>query len=166
MGDAADPRVALRHAYNGCVDLLKAFRDKHIMIVTRYIITQAKNGPSIIVRPASPVSSHYIPRAEQSQALTQALAHPPCGGRLGGDSLPADPTMYPQTNTGASHVAPKGAGAGCPAAAASTGTSTSPLAKGRLARKIDDNSVVRGTGGTDAIQFLKQVRNETAHTKL
>ncbi|KAJ2065012.1 tryptophan 2,3- dioxygenase [Coemansia sp. S146] len=166
MGDASDPRVALRHAYNGCVGLLKAFRDKHIMIVTRYIIMQAKNGPSITVRPVSPVSNHYIPRAEQSQALTQASAHPPCGGRLGGDSLPADPTMYPQTNTGSSYVVSKGTTGGCPAATATAGTSTYPLEKGRLARKLDDNSVVRGTGGTDAIQFLKQVRNETAHTKL
>ncbi|KAJ2006821.1 tryptophan 2,3- dioxygenase, partial [Coemansia sp. S85] len=150
MGDAADPRVALRLAYNDCVDLLKAFRDKHIMIVTRYIITPAKNGPSLTVRPVSPVSSHYIPRAEQSQVS----AHSPCGGRLGGDSLPADPTMYPQTNTGASHTAPKGT-AGCPVAASAV-ASKSTQGKGRLARKIDDDSVVRGTGGTDAMQFLKQ----------
>ncbi|KAJ2743865.1 tryptophan 2,3- dioxygenase [Coemansia sp. BCRC 34301] len=175
MGDAADPRVALRQAYNDCVGLLKAFRDKHIMIVTRYIIIQAKNGPSMAVRPVTPVSSHYIPRAEHSQALLQASAHPPHGGRLGGDSLPADPTMYPQTNTGPPKAS-KSTGTNnvagtCPMAAAAAGSacaalSTSPLEKGRLARKIDDNSVVRGTGGTDAMQFLKQVRNETAHTKL
>ncbi|KAJ1966170.1 hypothetical protein GGI12_000261 [Dipsacomyces acuminosporus] len=147
--EADQLQIALRLAYNKCVGLMREFRDKHIMIVTRYIIMQAKKGPSLPVRPVTPVSSHIIPAAAQERAL--AASTPAPGGRLGGDSLPADPTMYPQTNTGAMSRA----------AAAAAHPPSGPHGhlppKARLARKIDDDSVVRGTGGTDAIQFLKQV---------
>ncbi|KAJ2000084.1 tryptophan 2,3- dioxygenase, partial [Coemansia thaxteri] len=160
MGDAADPRVVLRQMYNSCVNLLKEFRDKHIMIVSRYIVAQAKKGPSITVHPAPPVSSKYIPLAVRNQELATASAHPPSGGRQGGDSLSADPAMYPQTNTGSPKtqwaLSASKVGNGCPAAALVAGSSStsevalpSPQDKGRLARTIDDDSVVRGTGGTD-----------------
>ncbi|KAI8326163.1 indoleamine 2,3-dioxygenase alpha/beta type [Martensiomyces pterosporus] len=132
-GMDSDPRVALRVAYNRCVDLMKEFRDKHIMIVTRYIIMQAKKGPSLPVRPITPVSSHIIPPAAHDRAVAQSSAAPPPGGRLA------------HANTHAHAHSP---------------------VKTRLARKIDDDSVVRGTGGTDAIQFLKQVRNETSHIRI
>ncbi|KAJ2162534.1 tryptophan 2,3- dioxygenase [Coemansia sp. RSA 552] len=169
MGHADDPRVLLRHAYNACVDLMRAFRDTHMMIVSRYIIAPAKAGPSVPQRIVGP-SSTKIPSSAYAQAIAKANGgQPPPGGRMGGDSLPADPTMYPQTNSTSrqppynasedwkpSSVTPKRA------------KSISPSAgeKGRLARKLDDDSVVRGTGGTDVIQFLKQVRNETARTRI
>lgn len=38
--DSEDPELTL--AYDACLAMLKAFRDKHIQIVTRYIILQAK----------------------------------------------------------------------------------------------------------------------------
>lgn len=38
--DAQDPELTL--SYDACLAMLKAFRDKHIQIVTRYIILQAK----------------------------------------------------------------------------------------------------------------------------
>ncbi|KAJ1724864.1 tryptophan 2,3- dioxygenase [Coemansia erecta] len=152
-GDENDERVVMRQAYNECVGLMKSFRDKHIMIVTRYIIAQAKNSPPSPMSSVAPVSSHIIPRSAHNQALAQSSSSHPPGGRLGGDSLPADPTMYPQTNTThVSHPSPP--------------TAHVNRKNARLARKVDDNSVVRGTGGTDAIQFLKQVRNETANTKI
>ncbi|ORX68363.1 Indoleamine 2,3-dioxygenase [Linderina pennispora] len=95
-----DQRAVLRLAYNRCVDLMRAFRDTHIMIVTRYIIAQAKRGP------AMPTTNHPVP-----------------------------------------------------------GPAKKAVAQG-LARTVDDDGVVRGTGGTDAIQFLKQVRNETASSRI
>ncbi|KAJ2725269.1 tryptophan 2,3- dioxygenase [Coemansia sp. Benny D115] len=162
-----DPRVVMRHAYNECVNLMKVFRDKHIMIVTRYILAQAKNGPSISALPPTPESNHIIPHDVHTRVRAQSTGkESPRGGRLGGDSLPADPTMYPQTNT---HPQKHTQGAQTARKSAFPSSSSSSEAKGfggRLARKVEEGSVVRGTGGTDAIQFLKQVRNETAHTKI
>ncbi|KAJ2766450.1 tryptophan 2,3- dioxygenase [Coemansia nantahalensis] len=140
-----DPRVLLREAYNRCVGLMESFRSKHLMMVTRYIIGPAKNGPSL---------PHRSRPAAKTHAVASTAAGPLSGGRMGGDSLPADPTMYPQTNTAATRQ-PEAARSGSP-----------PPAKGRLARKLDADAVARGTGGTDAVQFLKQVRNETAHSRV
>ncbi|KAJ2712558.1 tryptophan 2,3- dioxygenase, partial [Coemansia spiralis] len=140
-----DPRVLLRQAYNRCVDLMGSFRDKHIMLVTRYIITPAKSGPSLPQRSAP---------AARAPTVTATATHPLPGGRMGGDSLPADPAMYPQTNTAASRP---------PEAARSNSV---PPTKARLARVLDASAVARGTGGTDAVQFLKQVRTETAHSRV
>ncbi|KAJ2373096.1 tryptophan 2,3- dioxygenase [Coemansia sp. RSA 2607] len=151
--DEKDKRVVMRQAYNECVGLMKSFRDKHIMIVTRYIIAQAKSSPPSLVSSVAPVSSHIIPRSVHEQSLTHSSSTHPPGGRLGGDSLPADPTMYPQTNN--SH-----------ASLTSSSSDSVNQKNTRLARKVDEGAVVRGTGGTDAIQFLKQVRNETANTKI
>ncbi|KAJ1945284.1 tryptophan 2,3- dioxygenase [Linderina pennispora] len=81
-----DRRIALRQEYNRCVELMRAFRDKHIMIVSRYVIAPAKAGPSM-----------------QGQA---ASAH---------DS---------------------------------------------------DEASAKGTGGTNAIQFLRQIRTETTNTAI
>ncbi|KAJ1960682.1 tryptophan 2,3- dioxygenase [Dipsacomyces acuminosporus] len=80
-------KVSLRLAYNKCVALLKEFRDKHIMIVTRYIVTPAKKGPSL----------------------------PQYSAKKSGDN---------------------------------------------------DEATAKGTGGTDAIKFLKQLRNETNHSQV
>ncbi|KAJ1644811.1 tryptophan 2,3- dioxygenase [Coemansia asiatica] len=165
VGNEQDPRVVMRQSYNACVDLMKSFRDKHIMIVTRYILAQAKNGPSISAPTVTPVSSHIIPRAAHEQAMAQKPTAFQPGGRLGGDSLPADPTMYPQTNA---HAAKQtiSVSAGQSSSHQPSSPAQSTAKNARLARKVDDESVVRGTGGTDAIQFLKQVRNETAHTRI
>ncbi|KAG0271411.1 hypothetical protein BGZ95_000773, partial [Linnemannia exigua] len=35
----------LARIYDACVHCIKLFRDSHIQIVTRYILTQAKRGP-------------------------------------------------------------------------------------------------------------------------
>lgn len=35
----------LTRIYDACVHCIKLFRDNHIQIVTRYILTQAKRGP-------------------------------------------------------------------------------------------------------------------------
>ncbi|AMD21239.1 HEL041Cp [Eremothecium sinecaudum] len=39
---ASDPKLLL--TYDACVGMLKSFRDKHIQIVTRYVILQARKG--------------------------------------------------------------------------------------------------------------------------
>ncbi|KAJ2345132.1 tryptophan 2,3- dioxygenase, partial [Coemansia sp. RSA 2618] len=95
MGTPGDPRVLLRQAYNGCVELMKSFRDKHIMIVSRYIIAPAKHGPMLPQRVSASSASKIV------QAMTRQVTRMHSGGRMGGDSLPADPTMYPQTNIAA-----------------------------------------------------------------
>ncbi|KAJ2170621.1 hypothetical protein EV180_007495 [Coemansia sp. RSA 518] len=98
------------------------------------------------------------------------------GGRMGGDSLSADPTMYPQTNIAATLKSSEQPVSKCPMQnmlAANTRPKSVTVQVvseaqdvGRLARKLEDGAVARGTGGTDAIQFLKQVRNETAQTRI
>ncbi|KAJ2078102.1 tryptophan 2,3- dioxygenase [Coemansia sp. RSA 988] len=174
LGRTDDPRVLLRRAYNDCVDLMKSFRDKHIMIVSRYIIAPAKSGPSIPQRVAVTVPSQTVPPAPENRAHGNHASRQMLGGRTGGDSLPADSIMYPQTNTSAIRPtevqATKSLSWDLPIMKRSKTTSPEPLAghggRSGLARKLDDNAIARGTGGTDAIQFLKQVRNETAHTKI
>ncbi|RKP09782.1 Indoleamine 2,3-dioxygenase [Thamnocephalis sphaerospora] len=81
-------------AYNRCVDQLKQFRDRHIQMVTLYVVMPARKGPVV-------------------------------GGYRGVDTR----------HTG-------------------------------LARPSDGNNVHRGTGGTDVMPFLKQMRDETRATKL
>ncbi|KAJ2524485.1 tryptophan 2,3- dioxygenase [Coemansia sp. RSA 1937] len=176
MGTASDPRVLLRQAYNGCVDLIKTFRDKHIMIVSRYIIAPAKNGPMSPQRVAVPESSKLMPPVAYMQAMAKQISRLQSGGRMGGDSLSADPTMYPQTNIAASLKSSEQPVSKCPMQnmlAANTRPKSVTVQVvseaqdvGRLARKLEDGAVARGTGGTDAIQFLKQVRNETAQTRI
>ncbi|KAJ1994069.1 tryptophan 2,3- dioxygenase [Coemansia spiralis] len=158
-----DARVLLRKEYNSCLEMMRSFREKHIMMVTRYIIAPARNGSSVFVPAVAPVSSHVIPPEVQTQAFAHSFVHPPPGGRLGGDSLPADPTMYPQTNKGGSgslKTPPDVHSRSVPQ------TPSPSREKARLARTVNDDSVIRGTGGTDAIQFLKQVRNETAQSRV
>ncbi|KAJ1735746.1 tryptophan 2,3- dioxygenase [Coemansia biformis] len=149
-----DPRVLLRQAYNGCVGQMESFRNKHLMLVSRYIIAPAKNGPSLPQRAAAPPPSQLILPTASAQTTARTAPRPLPGGRMGGDSLPADPAMYPQTNTAASWQ---------PETALSR---PPPQVKGRLARRLEADAVARGTGGTDAVEFLKQVRNETAQTKV
>ncbi|KAJ2355999.1 tryptophan 2,3- dioxygenase [Coemansia sp. RSA 2611] len=170
MGAADDPRVRMRQAYNGCVDLMKSFRDKHIMIVSRYIIAPAKSGPMVPQRVAVSCPGKMAPPSAYLQAMAKQMPEPQSGGRLGGDSLPADPVMYPQTNIAASTTSASPVSK-CPAhglISADMRPNSVPAAqsKTRLARRLDEGAVARGTGGTDAIQFLKQVRNETADTRI
>ncbi|KAJ2800529.1 tryptophan 2,3- dioxygenase [Coemansia guatemalensis] len=174
LGRSDDPRVLLRRAYNDCVDLMKSFRDKHIMIVSRYIIAPAKSGPSIPQRVSVAAPSRAVPPAPENRVPVNYASRRMLGGRAGGDSLPADPTMYPQTNTSAIRPTEvqvtKSLNWDLPNMNRSKTTSPEPVAghgsKSGLARQLDGNAIARGTGGTDAMQFLKQVRNETAHTKI
>ncbi|KAI9482135.1 Indoleamine 2,3-dioxygenase [Coemansia mojavensis] len=127
METGDDPRVRLRQAYNMCVDLMKTFRDKHLMIVTRYIISPAKHGPMV------PQRTNLAASKQAEPPKCPAHSHFASNGR--------SKSMSPQAVVQAQD-------------------------KGRLARTLDDHAVARGTGGTDAIQFLKQVRNETVQSRI
>ncbi|KAJ1675561.1 hypothetical protein EV182_001029 [Spiromyces aspiralis] len=93
--------------------------------------------------PASPPLSEFSPRSKN-------LPFTYGKGPQGGYSPSSEAIMYPQTNSpptplsasAAYHQNWQGAGLG-------------------LARQAEGGEVLRGTGGTDAIKFLKQVRDET-----
>lgn len=161
QGELTDLQTQLLQAYNGCLDQLKAFRDKHVQIVSLYIVNQARKGPNI------PHGGFAIDHAKLSMAKAAVTEHKAAKDVAQGESdstSEGDETnnkpniLYPQTALSTSPSLPK----------------SSPLHKLNnllptlgLAKYVDPESkVVRGTGGTNVMPFLKQSRDETADTKI
>ncbi|KAL1915628.1 uncharacterized protein VTP21DRAFT_6387 [Calcarisporiella thermophila] len=137
----------LRAAYNECLQQLRVFRDKHVQMVTLYIVIQSRRGPSI--------SHGGFAIAHGTEAAKQNVAPPlPTSDGLEADeqgkqskSASQHNFLYPQTVL-----------------------STSPPSTQQppsLARRLSASaSIIRGTGGTNVIPFLQQARDETSEAKI
>ncbi|KAI1319825.1 hypothetical protein EDD11_002819 [Mortierella claussenii] len=147
-GQRSDQVEKLITVYDECVHQIKVFRDVHIQMVTLYIVMQANRGPSIshggfalqpLAQKAKP-ETNGVDHTSAAAAATAANGHEvksiTTTGSKKGSSI-----LYPQKVIfGAPH--------------------------GLAKKQEEGNDVVRGTGGTDLIPFLRQSRDETNETKI
>ncbi|CEP11056.1 hypothetical protein [Parasitella parasitica] len=146
-------------AYNECLHQLKLFRDKHVQIVTLYIVNQARKGPNI------PHGGFAIEKQQQQQEQQQE--HLEASGQQQPQKIDkvvsAKPSamhndLYPQTQLETQPGIRKDS---------RTDKVSQMFPQLGLARKLPSNAqVVRGTGGTNVMPFLKQSRDETADMKI
>ncbi|KAJ2962832.1 hypothetical protein NQZ79_g2134 [Umbelopsis isabellina] len=166
LGDLTPLQTQLLEAYNSCLDQLKAFRDKHVQIVSLYIVNQARKGPNIPHGGFAIDGSRTT--ATNQKALgsrTQIIKESAIEQESASDSMSdGDETkskvniLYPQTALSTSPSVPKNS---------SLYKLNNLLPTLGLAKFVDPESkVVRGTGGTNVMPFLKQSRDETADTKI
>ncbi|ORY96908.1 Indoleamine 2,3-dioxygenase [Syncephalastrum racemosum] len=138
--------IAILDTYNDCLGLLKSFRDKHVQIVTLYIVNQARKGPNIAHGGFAIDKSKEKQPASESPVTATETKQPPHN------------VLYPQTALETSPGIRKG----------SVSDKVSHLfPELGLAKHVDPKTgVVRGTGGTNVLPFLKQSRDETADARL
>lgn len=138
-GDITPLEMEVIDAYNACLHQLKLFRDKHVQIVTLYIVNQARKGPNI------PHGGFAIDKKEPVKEIVQKenVAHN---------------DLYPQTQLETAPGIRKDS---------KTDKVSQKFPQLGLARTLASNAkVVRGTGGTNVMPFLKQSRDETADMKI
>ncbi|KAJ9090261.1 tryptophan 2,3- dioxygenase [Entomophthora muscae] len=151
--------------YNRCVAGLKKFRDLHIQIVTRYIILPARKGPSI---GSFSFGTSHPDALSDSEAPSTEKANVPSRlqVKVKASDVPEDPLKSPRlhasspTSKSGDILYPQLMHAdriGHPIA------SQPPLGEHGISKTLLDPSseIIRGTGGTDLMPFLKQVRDET-----
>ncbi|KAI7857044.1 Indoleamine 2,3-dioxygenase [Circinella umbellata] len=144
-------------AYNDCLTQLKVFRDKHVQIVTLYIVNQARKGPNIA---HGGFAIEKKKPQEEQETTTQDddsddVIHPTKKAKI---TAADHNVLYPQTALETSPGIRKGS------LSAMVSTMFPELG---LAKHVDPKTgVVRGTGGTNVLPFLKQSRDETADTRI
>ncbi|CAO3625982.1 unnamed protein product [Cunninghamella blakesleeana] len=178
-GDISKEELQLIELYNGCLHQLKLFRDKHVQIVSLYIVNQARKGPHIShggfamekktdhVKPTSPSSStsslNDLPPTPSSSSpslspIPERKVKENHHHEKKPTSNPLHNVLYPQT---ALETHP-GIREGSPSAKV-----TQFFPQLGLAKHVDPKTgVVRGTGGTNVMPFLKQSRDETNNMKI
>ncbi|KAI8333662.1 Indoleamine 2,3-dioxygenase [Chlamydoabsidia padenii] len=147
-GELSDEERGLIDLYNDCLHQLKLFRDKHVQIVSLYIVNQARKGPNIahggFAMEKKKTGDNDTTTQDQEQDVNNKKA--------------LHNMLYPQT---ALETHP-GIREGSPSAKVS-----SQFPQLGLAKHVDPKTgVVRGTGGTNVMPFLKQSRDETADMKI
>ncbi|KAI9312242.1 Indoleamine 2,3-dioxygenase [Dichotomocladium elegans] len=132
---------ALVEMYDEILSQLKQFRDIHVRMVTLYIVNQARKGPNI---------AHGGFAVENKGDLTES---PPAKR-----SKVEQNVLYPQTALETEPRIREG----------SVSAKVSNLfPELGLAKYVDPKTgVVRGTGGTNVLPFLKQARDETAESQV
>lgn len=127
-------------AYDACLAMLRALRDKHIQIVSRYIVV----------------------KSQESRAHAKSLSS--TGGSSGGESLPSAATSAHATIP-VTPIKPNNKTSTRPEPDTAKGTNPSRPTPTNLAtasaKKTQKAGNLRGTGGTALIPFLKQARDET-----
>lgn len=158
-GEISDEERELIGLYNDCLHQLKLFRDKHVQIVSLYIVNQARKGPNI----AHGGFAMEKKKGEDTTTTTTATnSTPSATTQLQDQEITKKKALhnmlYPQT---ALETHP-GIREGSPSAKVS-----SLFPQLGLAKHVDPKTgVVRGTGGTNVMPFLKQSRDETADMKI
>lgn len=141
-GNISEEELSVVNAYNDCLHQLKLFRDKHVQIVTLYIVNQARKGPNI------PHGGFAIEKKTDTTEIKESVNSKTVGHN----------DLYPQTQLETAPGIRKDS---------QTDKVYQKFPQLGLARKLDaDAKVVRGTGGTNVMPFLKQSRDETADMKI
>ncbi|KAG0237991.1 hypothetical protein BGX31_003383 [Mortierella sp. GBA43] len=137
--------------YDECIHQIKVFRDVHIQMVTLYIVMQANRGPSISHGGFAPQPQAQAHK-EKSEANGRATS--PETERTSQANGSSETNGVPTTTSkkGSSILYPQKVIFGAP--------------YGLAKKQEEGNDVVRGTGGTDLIPFLRQSRDETNETKI
>ncbi|KAJ1954552.1 tryptophan 2,3- dioxygenase [Dispira parvispora] len=205
-------RTQLLQVYNACVAQVRAFRDSHIKMVTRYIVSPARKGPSLVnmmtpqakqdFRPSPPTTpitpapgqlplddvvsdTPAVLESMESQTppegisnLSSRLTHltslfslqrlrnyvvnEPISPALTPDSSSVDFSAHLHDSAIPSRHTPD----------VYNNLQSNPLSagiadqcEGALTLKTKSQHVV-GSGGTDAMKFLKQVRDETKEAQI
>jgi indoleamine 2,3-dioxygenase len=189
-------------AYDRCVAQLKQFRDRHIQMVTLYVIMPARKGPVVgghrsVAGTISEKSSELSQTKQQqlppsvSPSTPQMTVTQVTSSTHSETSTFKTSKLYPQAVVNA--ILPTETGSGTPDLTATPSPEVSPVVTATagptvsppcspinalspsadtnqqyfgLARPNEDDGIVRGTGGTDILPFLKQLRDETTAAKL
>ncbi|KAF6765826.1 tryptophan 2,3-dioxygenase [Ephemerocybe angulata] len=128
----------LLEAYNAAVQALKVFRDKHMIIVALYIV-----GPARRAAAAKAATSAFVPPATPSatSSATPLTATPPASTPSGAPSAGATETHGEKKHGKEMRVETRG--------------------EARGEAEEEGREVLKGTGGTDLVRFLKSVRDQT-----
>ncbi|KAI9266443.1 Indoleamine 2,3-dioxygenase [Phascolomyces articulosus] len=141
--------------YNDCLTQLKVFRDKHVQIVTLYIVNQARKGPNIAHGGFAIEKKKQQQKQEQDDSTQDDSIHPSKKGKI---TTNDHNVLYPQTALETSPRIRKGS---------LSAMVSDMFPELGLAKHVDPKTgVVRGTGGTNVLPFLKQSRDETADTRI
>lgn len=105
VSDADDQTKDLIDTYDACVQQIKAFRDTHIQIVTRYILTQAKRGPPegwedyrVQVSTPATTAAHGQSSSSTMEEGQKDEEEPAIQGTGGSDLMPFLKTNRDETN--------------------------------------------------------------------
>ncbi|KAI9665042.1 MAG: hypothetical protein M1821_006490 [Bathelium mastoideum] len=132
--EARPANRALTTAFDACLAMLRAFRDKHIQMVSRYIIVKSRESRSLS-RGAPPSSSPSSSLRHPTTNPSKLSPHAPLPHRhrpsITDSAIPTDAPEDPVPAPPVQHASPP--------------------------RRRN----LRGTGGTALIPFLKQARDET-----
>lgn len=95
-------------AYDACLHQIKLFRDTHIQIVTRYILTQAKRGPPEGWEDYRVKTEQTLPPTQAGAAESNSQAEEPAiQGTGGSDLMPFLKTNRDETNASKVQVSAK-----------------------------------------------------------
>ncbi|PVU98024.1 hypothetical protein BB561_000150 [Smittium simulii] len=143
-------QVALLKAYNNCVSMLKAFRDAHIQIVKVYVVSQARNPNGQALKapvPKKPSENHNSAETTASNSpvnQTKATNSPIISTEKDSQAINAKLEIISQSKC----------------------SQEKTKSSNGLAILVDEDQAVLGTGGTDAIAFLKLLRDETRMSRV
>jgi indoleamine 2,3-dioxygenase len=158
--------------YNLAVGNIKEFRDKHISIVTRFIILPAKKGPflgsyNVGVTAEQPPAPEQVKASQES--IQKSLLQNNTSAKASTSTETQSGSMQSRSVTGGDILYPQRT----PHTLESTIQRINQLeikkkvdSNHGIAKQVSDDDIVRGTGGTDLIPFLKQARDETTDTQL
>jgi indoleamine 2,3-dioxygenase len=124
----------VRQAYNTVVMKLGGFRDKHIQIVTRYVINPAKQSR---MRQNDKAVSGSVQRVNLASATSRST-----------ESVNSISSTSPELSVKS-------------AASSITSVSDSEVLEQPSFTEISEDRIFYGTGGTALIPFLKTTRDET-----